>query len=780
MRNRLVSMSVDIVWAWRSTVGRAGAVAGMTLVLGSGAGLGIVLFCLVAPILFRAPAYPDAGRLAVLRVVDATSADGTGVQRPLTFAALAERDDLFSAVAGYRRASPVRVMQNGGATSLSVAEVTPEFFAMFGVTGAPSEWYDTSFGGNRPLVARPEAARRVFGETPIVGSTVGEYGGGRLLLGGLLPPSFVFPTNSTMLTVDGVVPPATSFDERTSDVRDWTVIVRLREGVFPEAAAAALSAPDAGRQQVTATQLRQFLTARHRPLAIGALVLAVLIFVLAVGNFASALASQTLYRRPEIAVRIALGARFGDVVRPLSLEVAFVALAATLAAALFARGVVPAVRRAVPIEYQVLGGPLVDGHAILVALLMGGTIVLLGILEVSWIVWRAFGSGDISRPSGVTATAWIRRSGLALQGGIALFLLLSASLVVRSFITLMGQDTGFTGHVVVATVSYPDDYAGVRLADDVHETLNRIRRDPAVAAAGAAKGSFLDRSLTFGGVVVGGQLVPAAVKEVTPGFLEAVGGRVVAGRSFSDRDRGTAIVDRGFAARYFGGSGVGERVGGNHQMEIVGVVAEMQDFALDRRPEPTVLKLFTEPGGCRPDCNRVHYAIRLAAPVDLPVTVVRSIQEVNSAAVVVETTSVGDRLMASVADRRFAAIIVVLFASTALVVCFTGLVATARSTFDRRIRELAVRRAIGAPRRNLVQLITGEALMATSAGMLGATVLWYWAATALTRLSYGVSGTEASTMAFAYAGMTGIVTLTGLFSALRATRLEPSLVLREQ
>jgi ABC-type antimicrobial peptide transport system permease subunit len=347
------------------------------------------------------------------------------------------------------------------------------------------------------------------------------------------------------------------------------------------------------------------------------------------------------------------------------------------------------------------------------------------------------------------------------------------------------QDTGFSANVLVLTTSYPDECVGHTLEQRISATVRGLQLVPGVEAAGALIGQMLNRRLIFGGVTIRGEAVAATPKAVTPEYFVAAGTRLIAGRTLTaeDRNRSAIVINESLARRYWpDGLPVGKSVslGGTSVSEVVGVVSDNLDVALDRRPVATVFSLLENPSGCTGDCNDVSYLVRgQRSPEELRALAVRTVERLNEDAVVTETGTVAERLGESVQDRAFAALVLVLFAGACAGVSVAGVVGIVAFVVTRRTHEIALRVAIGATPVRVLRLVLGEVVAAAAAGVVVGGVAAHWGSRALEHLLYQVKVGDWGTVFVASLAMMGATMAAAAVPVLRALRIPPSSALRQ-
>jgi predicted permease len=563
--------------------------------------------------------------------------------------------------------------------------------------------------------------------------------------------------------------------------RQFSVVARLRRGITPARVQAALNA-SLSRSGVVATvaPLSAFMTRRVRPLALGALAAGLLILGIAAANLANLLLARSAFRAREFATRLAVGASRLDLVRLTLAEVGILVIFSSALGLACAQAVLQIAGRIIPAEYAALGAPAVTLRVVACAILSAAFVTLAG-LTPTWYVWLRMSPGAIIGhvlPSETRLASLLRCVMVGAQCAISMVLLVTAMLLVRSQLNLETQNTGFAPDVLTVAVSYPPEQADQSLLGDVEASVAALRRLNGVRAAGAATGTVVDDALAATIVRVGGKPELVARKRVTVGFLDAIGARLVEGRALepADRGKGAVLVNESFVRRHWPKArAVGRQiVVGETTSEIVGVVGDTFDVALDTPPQPTVFNVMEVPFA-----YRVTFAIGLTGssrPSELSLQ--RAFTSANPDAVVVEARLLRDRLASSVKDRSFATLVLTVFAIAGIGVCAAGIMGVVAFVVARRTREIAIRVAIGAPPSRVRRLVMAEALVAAAAGsvigLAGGAVL----SRAVASLLYNVSPGDWRTTTAAAVLMVGIVAVASAVPAGRAVRRPPTEALR--
>ena len=606
----------DLVHAWRSVRAAPGATAATLLVIGLGIGLTAAMFALADPFLLRPLPYVRPHELVFVEIGVRQFQAGTSLPALRDWQA---RGDLFQSVAAYRAGPPLRIRTPDGAVALATVEVSDSFLAVLGlsVTRRPSRIADRSHrvAARRDGRAEPAPGRR--GRRGASASHSGwRNGPGHIRAGGGLPlsPSAPGPCRCADLRLFPVlveidVRPDGAFTSTT-----FAVIARLREGVSPAMAQEALRVALANPQALTVDvrSLTRYMRHDTQPLALGALAAGVLILLICAANLGNLLLARGAYRVREFATREAIGAGRRDLVRMILVELALLTAGGVLSGLAIASVALALAAGIIPAEYAALGLPRVTGRVIAFAWLSGAVVMCFGVIP-AWAAWRIAPRTLVgcAGPAETRAVRALRVVLAAAQSAVAVILLSGAVLLVRSFVNLAFQDTGFARNVLVVSASYPPAHTGPRLQADIDATIERLRRVQGVLAVGAATGAMVDELRGVQIVRANGRPILVERKSVSAEYFDAVGTPLVDGRYLTAEDLRTGVVvNQSFASRHWpAGQAIGQQVIlGARPALIVGVVRDTFDIALDTPPQPTVFAPLDNP----PAVFRVNYALRVA------------------------------------------------------------------------------------------------------------------------------------------------------------------------
>lgn len=784
--NTTGKLALDLKHSLRALSRHPGTAVGIAAVVAVGVGLVTAMFALVDPYLLKPLPYLRAQQIVVIGVSRTDDSPRTRQALP-TVRDLQSRRDLFSAVGAYRFGAPIRFYLPAGAAVANSLEVTDGFFDVFGLPRLLNSPGIQEAGHITTGSFTAKAFRRFASLVPeLRGKVLQRQDGGSVEILAPLPEAFVLPSRRVFFPTELLLPAADT--NMRLDVHG-VVFGRVREGAtIPEVKAALSNVPLPGGTRLEVESLSDYLRRDTRTVAAGALASAVLILLVCIGNVSNLIIGRSLFREHEFAIRRSIGATRMDVVRLVCLELTLTTAVAVAVAVLLAHLALMTAASVMPAEYVWLGEPGVSTRSIIFATFCGAAVVSAGSLG-ALLVWNMSSSlADTRLTVRSRSTRAIRFLLTASQSALTMLLLAGAALLGRSHYNLFTQETGFSGNVAIASVSYPPTQVGTLLQHDIDSTLATLRSLKGVERTAATVGTMLDRRVTATGLLLpDGRYLGVTVKEVTPEYFATVGASVLKGRTLETSDRsGRAFVitknlaDQGWPT----GSAIGARVGAEHASEIVGVTGDEFSLMLDRKPEPTVFRLLENPGqactgsGCD---NRVHYLVRLTEASDTPTALIqRAITSANPDAVIYDVSLVNDRLGATVKDRSFATLIFGLFAMAASGVCAAGLVSVVAFGVTRRTREIAIRIAIGASRPHVLGLVTREVILAVSMGVLVGAWCSRLTARVLEHLLYEVRPGDLATICMAAVALSILSALAVYVPARRALTLPPTIALRAE
>lgn len=742
----------DIRFAVRVLLKQPGftAIAALTLALGIGAPAAV--FSLVQGVLLTPPPYRDPQRLVL---VPSVRVDSQQVERIEATPAIQWMDwqkqaRSFDGIAAYLWTFNFLV-DSDGSESLEGMIVTPDYFRVVGVQpmlGRAFAERDTVPPATVIILGYDCWQRRFNGDPAILGKTV------RMsrrdtppTVVGVMPPGVRFlpsPTTSQEpnydvdATVDFWMPGAPNPQRLKQSM--WDVVGRLKTGATPEQAQAELAVLSARQARDDhdldgrTPRLRSLMGEINRD---GRRVLlplfgaAALVLFIACGNTAALLLVRGLQRQQEYAVRTALGVGRAALFRQVSVESVSVALVGGAAGVGLAVGIVKAFKsiggHAIPrLDAVTIGWPLLAfgfGSAVLAALLAGLVPAL-----------RASGLDPIdalksagSRGSAGRAERRLLRAVTMIQTALTLALLVGAGLLVRTLHNVANVRSGYSlDRVLTMTVTaVQGDWS-----DFHHRALERVARIPGVQQAAFVWGTPLTGNDWPATVEIEGHPVTKPsdrfalpLRAVTSGYFALLGLPIVDGRDVRSTDDNhnpaVAVVNQAFADRYFAGArAVGKQFWLNgrdqHSTTIVGVAGDARTGDLTQAPTPEIYLSLWQATAFSKDL-----VVRTAADPRGVIAAIRNELRAVDPTVAVERVKTLDEIRSdSLASRTFAQRLLVGFSIVGTILTVVGVYGVLALSVASRRREIAIRTAIGAHRRDIRNLVFGEGLRLVGGGIV--------------------------------------------------------------
>jgi putative ABC transport system permease protein len=822
----LEDLTRDVRFAFRSLGRTPGYTATAVLVLALGIGATTAIYSAVRAVALRPLPFSQPERLYMLWESNPEKGWERETAAPANYLDWKERVSSFGDVEAYGW-GPTQATITGleEPLVLNAQRVTGGFFSMLGVrpvlgrdfTEAESWAGATWRGGETPLLLSAPAWRNVFGgEASAIGRAV-TYNGVPARVVGVMPEGFAFPTDD----VDVWVPFGWAEEARE---QAWfrrahyiRPIARLAPGATPERAAAELTTVAAQLERehpelnklmgAGMTSLHTFLVGDTRtPLLIllGAVGLMLLIACANVGNLLLVRASG---RRRDLAVRAALGAGRGRLVRQVLTEsLALALLGGALGVGLGVLGTRLLERLQPEGLLRVTTFPVDAGVVIFAVAVTAATALLFGVFPA--LVARRTGPGETLREAGRRGSGGrgTRRlvSGLVVaEVALAALLVLGAGLLVRSIAELRQVDPGFDADGVVAVSlhlpgpGYPSPEPVIAFYD---ELLARIRALPGVEAAAASSTLPLrERGFTSDFFIAGRAAddygTEVVRRSVTPGYFETMGVPLLAGRAFTpadafadrwddQRDDRVALINQAMAEAHFPGEDpLGQRITTDRVPDstsvwrtIVGVVGSerQSEIALPARIE------LIEPFGQATE-RSMHIYVRAGADPALIVPAVRTIvHELDPDLPLADAVVMDDVVADSMARDRFLMLLLLTFAAVALVLALVGVYGVTAQAARQRLAELGIRMALGARGADILRLTLRRGLGLVVAGVLigiGAALL---ATRALEGVLYGVAPNDPTTFLAVALLLVAAGLAAAWLPARRAARLDPARTLRAE
>ncbi|HWR51585.1 MAG TPA: ABC transporter permease [Bryobacteraceae bacterium] len=547
-------------------------------------------------------------------------------------------------------------------------------------------------------------------------------------------------------------------------------------------------------------RLRDHLVGDVRPALLTLLGAVGFVLLIACANTANLVLARTVTRRKELAIRAALGASGGQVVRPVLYETTLLSVAGGALGLLLAQSgqslVVGALADRMPNATEIHLDFRVLGFTLLVSVLTG----LAAGLIASWRLMKAdvneslkLGLGKADSYSGGMRT---RGALVVSEVALSLILLVGAGLMLRSLWALRQVNPGFVpSGVVTMSVPIPQSAKEVKRNRFYDEFLPQVQRLPGVVSAAAIDTLPLSDGGSQQPVVIEGRpaevfaLQPnVAVRQATPGYLRTMRIPLIAGRDFEEADtnpkgnRGAVLISQAMARQFWPGeSPVGKRLRISFTpdilREVVGVAGDVKELGLDVLEPVSMmyLPLAQEADG---DVSLVVRSGR--DPSALVPAITRVLQQIDPELPVRDVASMDERLATSLSQQRFSMLLFVSLAGLAFLLAAVGIYSVLAYSVRSRVHEITVRVALGAQIRDVLQLVVTEGMKPTLLGIaIGAFGAWLLSGI-LSRLIFGVSATDPYTFAAVALLLASVAFVACLIPAYRATRVDPVQALRNE
>ena len=806
--SRLEGLLQDLRYTFRTLRKDAAFTAFAVLIVGLGIGASTTLFSVVNTLLLRPLPFRDPERLAWVTNYKTGGLSGATTQVG-TLLDLRARNQSFSDLAGYMAFYGVgdNVLSGKGEPErLSGVPVSENFFPVLGVgpqigrlfTPEECKWN----GPKVALISHGLWVRRFASDPGIVGRAL-TLDNEPVTVVGVMPAWFDFAS---------IFAPASHIDlyfpfPLSPETNRWgntmAIVGRLKPGVSAPQAQAEVKILGA---QLNAAHLanRNDFEGWVTPLkehVSGGLRLALIVLSCGVGavmlivcaNLSNLLLARMAARRKEIAIRTALGAGRGRLVRQMLTEGIALSMSGAALGVLLAIAGTRALAHldavSIPLLQDVHLGGAALGYTLAMALLTG---VIFGLAPAFHTPVSAMQDALKDSSRGSTEgkeRSWIRSALVVSEIGFACVLLVGAGLLMRSFLSVLDVNIGFQPERAMSVRVDPDSRYRTQAQQNAYfdEVLRRTRAVPGVQGAGLTDALPLGRNRAWGapakGVVYGpGEFPDAFVRVVSDGYAGAMGIPLREGRDLSERDtpktEPVIVVNETMARRLWPGQdAVGKIIAGacGGDRRVVGIVGDVRHLALE---EGAGNEMYLPIRQCQ-DWSSVDLVVRTTgAPEEIAGGVRDALKQVAPNISPKEFRPLERLVDKSVSPRRFVVTLLGGFAVFALILASLGIYALISYSVTQRTQEIGIRMALGASAGDLQAGIIFETLRLAAAGMVvGATAAWLLARL-LRGLLFGVTATDPVTFIGMLAVLAVVAAIAGYVPAYRASRIDPAVALR--
>ncbi len=806
----------DVRFAVRTLRRTPGFTALALLTFGLGIGANTAIFSVVNAVLLRPLPYPNAARL-VHAYEQVKGKPELGSVAVLNWRDWQRDVTTFEALGGFATSGAI-LGGDAEPERVRATYVSAEVLPMLGVRPMLGRWFtrDEEIKGKHHVVILSDALwrNRFGGDRSIVGREIRVEGLPYTVVG-VMPASFNFPLGPRQAQLWApFVPPDMALDPRARGWHWMSVIGLLKADVTREQASADLvriaaqleqqyPGPQANRTAAVVA-MGDDVVGEVRPTLLVLLGAVVLVLVIACANVANLLVARNAARRKEAAVRVALGASRGQLMRQLLIESIVLSLGGALLGLAFAYGGLRVLTALSGSMLPIVGPVSMDGR-VLTVLIVSAVVCGMAFGLAPALQWTRGGLrhdlADLTVKT--TAGSEMRRFRSALvvtQIALSLMLLIGAGLFMRAFVTLQSTETGLvTDKVLTARLAVPNHYTrdDTEMEKVLRPVLERVRSIPGVRQAGVVSLLPIEETGAQASFWVDGRPWPKAgtepfaeIRTVIPGYFTAMGVPLKAGRDVQERDDSMSvskvIVNETLARTYFPGENpIGRRLlqGSENQhfeWEIVGVSGDVRQSGLAEVPR---VEIYTSYADMRATFARgdVALVVKTSVPEGSIVPDLRlALKEIASDVALMDVRPMDEVIERSLASRKLILILFGTFAGIAVVLAASGLYGVIYYLVTQRTREIGIRVALGADRFRVVRLVLEQgavlALGGILVGLLGAVML----SRLLANLLYGVSTHDPLTFVTVPIGLGTVALLASLVPAWRAARVDPVIALRAE
>jgi predicted permease len=800
------SILQDLRYTFRTLRRDSGFTAFAILIVGFGIGASATVFSVVDALLLRPLPFSEPARLVWIANHDTSGLSGQTTQVGY-LVDLQQQSESFSGLAGYfafyGAGDNLLSSGQGEPERLTGVPVSENFFQLLGVqpqlgrlfTAEECKWH----GPKAVLLSHGLWTRRFGSDTRIVGSTL-KINDDSVTVAGVLPASF---------DMASVFSPGSHFDlylpfSLSKETNQWgntmAIIGRLKPGVSIGRAQAEMKTlagqmtrahPERNNFEGIVTPLAEHVSGRIRP-ALLVLACAVGVVMLIVcANLSNLLLARTATRQKEIAIRTALGAGRGRLIRQMLTESVTLSCCGAALGVILAAGGTHVLTSLEALSIPLLGNVRTDFTVLAFCLAAAAlTGVVFGLAPALHVPVNTL--HDVLKDTTRGSTAgksrhWIRSVLVVSEISFACVLLVSAGLLVRSFLRVLDVNMGFRPEHAVTVRVDPDKSYSTQAQQNAYfgDVLRRVREIAGIGAAGLTDTLPLGRNRSWGAPAKGqtyarGKFPDAFVRVVTDGYLKAMGIALISGRDLSERDvpssQPVIMINETLARTLWPGqSAVGQIMRACGERQVVAVVGDVRHLALE---QGSGMEMYIPMRQCR-DISSVDLVVRSSLPpADLAARVRGALKPIAPNLPGQDFRTLQQLVDKAVSPRRFLVVLLGGFALFALLLASLGIYGVVSYGVTQRTQEIGIRMALGASASRLQGGIIAQTLALAAAGMLIGMVASALLARALGGLLFGVTATDPLTFLAMPIVLACVAAMAGYLPARRASRIDPSIALR--
>ncbi|HEX8474382.1 MAG TPA: ABC transporter permease [Pyrinomonadaceae bacterium] len=799
----------DLRYSLRMLLRNPGFTIVAVLALALGIGANSAIFSVVNAVLLRPLPYKNPEQLMIVSESNMQNGINRSPATLLNFLDWREQNQVFEQMAAMRM-SGFNLTEGNEPERVQAMTTSPSFFTLLDAKAALGRTFlpeEEKPGNERVVVLSHNLWQGRFGSDRNIINRDIRLNGENFKVVGVMPADFQFEQVAlwTPLTTDMGQGGAAAARSR----RMYLVLARLKPGVNMQRARTELNTiasrlaqqyPEANAGwSTTLTPLREQIVGAIRPALFVLLAVVAFVLLIACANMANLLLARAATRQKEVAIRLALGATRGRLIRQFLTESVVLALLGGLLGLLFTFWAKNLLVLMLPANNPLRDQVTVDWKVLLFTL---GISILTGVI---------FGLAPALQASKPDLNQTLKEGGKTSSSGfgkhrirsflvvaevtLALMLLIGAGLLLRSFLRLQDVDPGLNvKNALALQISLPQaKYAEVPLqVGFFQQIMQRIASLPNVESVSADSNLPLGTRRNSMSFYIEGQtpaspeqMLRSEVHEITPNYFRTMGIPFLKGRDFTDRDApgspAVVIINQSLATRFFANEDpIGKRISltpfGQPPVwiQIVGVAGDVRHTGLAAEPGP---QLYT-PYYQDPVLNMSLVVRTKSNPMSVASSVRNEIRKADGEIPVFGVRSLEQMASESIAPRRITMLLLGFFAVLALVLAAVGIYGIMSYSVTQRTHEVGIRMALGAQPRDILKMIVKQGMLLTLIGVAVGFVAAFAATSVLASFLYGVSSTDLVTFVTAPLILMAVAILACVVPARRATKVDPMTALR--
>jgi predicted permease len=808
----------DLRFALRLLVKNPGFALMAAIIMALGIGANTAIFSIVNKVLIEPLPFRDVDRVVqIWHTPPQSSFPGmtTFAISPANFLDWQKENHVFDKMALYSGAS-FDITGTGRPEAIGAGTVSSDFFSALGVEPLHGRIFRTeenSPGQNHEVILSYKFWQTHYAADPgAVGKTI-NLDGDPYTIVGVMGPAMNRPGFAQMWIPQALTPAQAAVRNN----HNFLAVGRLKPGVTIEQAQSEMNtiserleqaypADDKGWGAVL-NPLRDETVGHVRPALLMMLAAVAFVLLIACANVANLLLARTFARRKEIAIRTAMGARRARLVRQLLGESVLISLIGGALGLVAAHFGIQLLLKLFAAHLPQLGEIKLNGPVLAFTFALSVvTGILAGLLpalsmtrsDVNDALKQGLGRTDASSGSSTTRSALV-----VVEVALSLVLLIGAGLMIRSLAKLQTIDAGFDQHNVLTMnvqVNKKQFADPTQQSQFFNQVFERVHAIPGVEAVGAVDdlpltgGSSQPVSIEGHPVVALSEQPEVSVRVATPGYLQAMRVPLLQGRNISPDDRADSaavvVISQSMAKQFWpNGDAIGHHLKlsffPDKDRQVVGIVGDVKQNGIDS--SAGIATLYWPVAQLVAPTNESwrSYPLSLVirttvAPRALATAVTDAIHQINKDVPVDNVLTLEEFVDATLTQHSFNMQLLSIFGLLALVLCTVGIYSVLAYSVKRGMKDIGLRIAFGATRRDVLQFVLTQAIKPTALGIVIGLTGAYTLSRLVTSMVYGISAHDTLTFAAVTALLIGVAFMTSLIPALRATHIDPIAVIRDE